>query len=59
MDRDKDRGVGMPEGMREADGNLGFQAEVDRLVAAIDKCRACPSRAGGRICQDCALEKLS
>jgi hypothetical protein len=53
MNRDNE--LRLQEGLREADGNVGAAGQIDRLIAAIDACRACPSRAQGRVCADCAL----
>ncbi len=54
MNREQE--VRLQEGLREADGNVGQAAQIDRLIAAIDACRACPSRAQGRPCANCALD---
>ena len=52
----REHGVRLQEGLREADGNVGFAAQVERLIAAIDACRACASRAQGRRCVGCTLD---
>lgn len=48
--------VRLQEGLREADGNVGQAAQIERLIAAIDACRVCPSRAQGRRCAGCTLD---
>ncbi len=54
MNREQE--VRLQEGLREADGNVGAAAQIERLIAAIDMCRACPSRAQGGRCAGCALD---
>ena len=52
----REQEVRLQEGLRDADGNVGQAARIARLVAAVDACRACPSRAQGSACAGCALE---
>ncbi|MCA3262971.1 MAG: hypothetical protein ING44_13595 [Telmatospirillum sp.] len=53
MNREQE--VRLQEGLREADGNVGLASQIERLIAAIDVCRACQSRAQGRRCAGCTL----
>jgi hypothetical protein len=46
----------LQEGLREADGNVGHAARIALLLAAVDACRACPSRAQRSACADCVLQ---
>jgi hypothetical protein len=54
MNREQE--VYLQEGLREADGNVGAAVQIERLIADIDACRACPSRAQGRRCAGCTLD---
>lgn len=53
----REHGVRLQEGLREADGNVGAAVEIERLIAEIDACRSCTARAQGGRCATCALAR--
>jgi hypothetical protein len=57
MNREQE--VHLQEGLREADGNVGAAAQIARLIAAIDACRACPLRTQGCACENCTLDQTA